>query len=952
MIIEAGIISFTTWLGGKIADKGFDIVVDSLKSKDDIDTKFRLCVEVVAKKLEKKYPDILGNSINYFFTQEEVFGELIKLLFVNQIVNEEVIAQFFDNSTLPKDFILEFVTELKAEVQQETVFQELLANKELYIALTGISKKVEDISKNSTLTAIEITEIRKLLQKQFIKEFNLSNYVSNYKEKLINNIKTVNFLGLGIDPSIKKGKRKELNSVFVHPIFKKKSKYHLEIEKNDNRDIFSWFDNDEVSFSKLFDKDYNYIILGNAGSGKSMLIKAIMFYISENSQGIFSREEILTYIPFSIELKKYIAFKKQGDKGCTILKYLLHSFDSDYFSSIVEDNLKEILEKEKVILFFDGLDEIFNENDKISVKNDIENFLNDFQNIKSITTSRFSGYNDVKFDEKKFCEMSVLPFKNEQIREYVQKWYELEEEDTEVRDSEIKDFISKMDNIDDELTSNPLLLSLIVILYRNNLKLPESKLEIYQSCTNTLVDKWDKHREIKIDVESAILEKKESILSDLAFWQYEKLSSSNNLTITSSKAKTIIADSLVKKKLADDDNKNSKAESFLEYARKRSIYFDNNFTHKTFLEYYAAYWIYSNIEKKNKTYERNKIIKQYIKNPFWYIVLELLLSLIDKDQPDTEILDKIIEENSNDTDSLAFLLYVLPSLKNISADTQILVYTKTIEHILSLKSSGITDNEKQCYSLFDKINKNATNPKQTEIINKSVNDFQNKDLAFYVLMEELCGIDSKFDFTNNRNSFDYKEFINVNPYLFLLSDNNNGNKCDYLDVTLKYIKLFGVDLIFEEHRMWFKDTNYFSMIHYCIYFQMLGKNIDSLSVNLETLENNSVSKIRLLKQILEESNFEYNLFRDEDNDKAIQYLFDTIENASEIEKVIYLILLSPIFRYSKNIDDFKTRPQIKDILSKIQYESNMNKLREIINELKISDKAILQLYEDLNSDKK
>ena len=237
MLIEAGIISFATWLVGKIADKGFDTVVENLKSKDDIDAMFKQCVEFVANKLEKKYPDILGNSIGYFFTQEEVFGELIKLLFVNQKVNKEVIAQSFDTSTLPKDFILEFVTELKTKVQQETVFQELLANQELYVALKGIAEKAENISKNSTLKAKEITEIRKLLEEQFKKQFNLSNYISGYTKNLINNIKPVNFLGLGIDPSIRKGKHKDLDSIFVKPRFQINSKYHLEVEKQENKDV-------------------------------------------------------------------------------------------------------------------------------------------------------------------------------------------------------------------------------------------------------------------------------------------------------------------------------------------------------------------------------------------------------------------------------------------------------------------------------------------------------------------------------------------------------------------------------------------------------------------------------------------------------------------------------------------------------------------------------------------
>jgi len=260
MIIETALfISFTTWLGGKIADKGFDAISEKLMQKDVIDEKFKQCVEFVANKLEKKYPDILDNSIGYFFTQEDVFEELMKLLFINQKVNTEIIAQSFDTATLPKDFILEFITELKNQLEQEPVFQELLANKELYITLTGISKDVADITKKSTLTANEIVEIRKLLQKQFEKQFNLENYLTAYRKNLINNIKTVNFIGLGVDPSIKKGKHKELDSIFVKPTFQISSKYHIQIEEKKQKDT-SIFDFDEVNsvyFKQLFDRDYN-----------------------------------------------------------------------------------------------------------------------------------------------------------------------------------------------------------------------------------------------------------------------------------------------------------------------------------------------------------------------------------------------------------------------------------------------------------------------------------------------------------------------------------------------------------------------------------------------------------------------------------------------------------------------------------------------------------------------
>lgn len=944
MLIEIG-ISFATWLGGKIADKGFDAIYEKLTAKDEIDAKFKQCVESVANKFEKKYPDILGNSIAYFFTQEDVFEELIKLLFVNQKVNAEIIAQSFDTTTLPKDFILDFITELKKQLEQELVFQELLANKELYITLTGISSNVVEIERNSTLTVEEITAIRKLLQQQFERKFNKNTFIAAYKKNLINNIKTINFIGLGVDPSIKKGKHKELDSIFVKPILQINSKFHIQIEEKKKKDI-SVFDLEDpkfVLFKQLFDRDYNYVVLGNAGAGKSLFLKAIMLYISEQRAYQFDNAEILSYLPFRIELKNYIAFKKRGDKGCSIIKYLIHSLESEYSSIIVEDNLQEILNKEKVVLFFDGLDEIFNIQDKIDVKNDIENFHNNFKNIKSITTSRFSGYNEAKFDEKKFCELNILAFNEDQINEYVRKWYQLEEEDAKLREDEISDFAANMHNIDKELISNPLLLSLIVILYRNNLKIPESKLEIYQSCTNTLVDKWDAQKQLTIEgIEKGILQKKEAILSDLAFWQYEELSSPNP-EITYQKAKTKVAESLVKKELADEDNSDGLAESFLVYAQKRSIYFDNNFTHKTFLEYYTAYWIYSNVEKKHIVVERNRIIKKYIKNTFWYVVLELLFNLIDKDQPDTEILDKIIEENSNDTASLSFLLYVLPSLKNVSERTQMLVYSKTIEQILILKANEPKKNENKGRvknNLFNKMCSNVQIAKQKDIINEAFNIFPDNSLNFYVLMEEMDVLNNRtFIFDNKRETNEYKDCAESNPYMFKLSRNTNAS--DYLDEILKYIELFGVDICFTEQPLWFGNGRFISVIERYFNNQISPQNINSIYDNLSTLENNHLTRKQILKWLFKNNSlWIYRGLKTE----SMNYLFDTINSANELDKLIVFIVLKNQLKYHFRMhNDLKIPPQIENIINEIRNKNNKEALKILIKELNITDKEILTL---------
>lgn len=963
MIIEtAAIISFASWLGGKIADKGFDTIYDKLFSKHEIDKKFVEAIKFVAKKLEKKYPDILANSITYFFTKDEVFDELCKLLFVNQNVNSEVISKSFDNTTLPGDFIIEFIGELKNKLSTIPELLDIIANKELFIAVNGISKNIEEISYNSTLSSKEISDIKKILEKQFREKFNLISFKTLYLKNLLNNINEINFIGLGIDPSIKKGKRKELDSIFVKPFFRLSSKFHINIEEKfnkENQEKTNW-DRDEtlISFQNIFDRPYNYVILGNPGSGKSLLIKSIILYISTKVNQ-FKNEEILSYIPFRIELKNYLSYKK--NKGGNLLKYLTNVLEEEYsVPNVLEENLSYVLKKEKAILFLDGLDEIFDINDKINIKNDIENFHNLFPNIKSITTSRYVGYTEARLDEEKFCELDMLSFNDEQIKEYVSKWYTLEEDNCETRNSEISDFVSKMNNVDNELLSNPLLLSLIVILYRNNLKIPESKLEIYQSCTNTLVDKWDASKNLDIQIDEKILQKKEPIFSDLAFWQYETLSSTNT-EVTFYKAKNVVAKSLIKKKVADEDNAAQLAEIFLDYAQKRSIYFDNNFTHKTFLEYYTAFWIYSNIEMKHNIVERSRIIKKYITNPFWSIVLELLLNMIDKDQPDSEILDSIIKENINNSKSYPFLIHIIPSLKNISYEVQKLVYFNSIKYLIKVKS--FSEEEKQkTKDLFRRIQRNVVSQSQEKIlINAILNieiKFWNKNL--FILINELAltlEIKSlEFNFSVIKNSEKYINETEKDCYLFQIDNfgkTKNIEDVDYLSTVMKFLNLFGAKKIFSDHASVYNSYYFGGFIHFYFYHQFKKENISDTHNNLQKFKKYKLEVINLLEFILDRRmipNFDK---------ESIQYLFKYIDNITEeSEKVFYIFLLRLCFiekQFSSSntnlqIDNFTISIKTKNLFKKlIKTDSNKKALEMTTNHYSIKDKKVLQLIKTLDN---
>lgn len=845
--IMAGI---TTFILDKIKDKGFDSLYSKLTSKNTIETKFIASIEMVSDNLQKKYPDILGGRIDFFFKNENVFKELFRLLFKNSNINIDEIERRFDLSTLPPDFIKEFILELKNELQKDREIEEILANKELFVLICGINDDVETIRRNSDLTTSEISEIKTILEQRIGERFLLREFLSTYSKNALNTLSQINFIGLGVGVDMaKKINRKNLQDIFVKPKFELER--NLAWQNMPNRD--AWFENDFIiEYESLFELGPRLVILGNPGSGKSMVIKSMMCSILVNEQNV-KIETSFKYLPFRIELRKYLAYKNQYRGNIT--KYLSSLLEEEYGTSSISPNLLEkILREHKNIIFFDGLDEIFKIEDKIDIKNDIENFHNAFPNSKSVTTSRIIGYEEAKLNEESFLQLSIQGFDDDQIEEYLTKWYEKEEDQEEIRSAELKGFLDKKHEVDHELISNPLLLSLIVIIYRNTLTLPDSKLEIYESCTKTLVEKWDSSKKLMtINIDPALYKKRENILAELAFWQYQQLSGENNI-LTFEKALGNVATTIEKLKIAEESESYLLAERFMEYAQRRSIYFENNFTHKTFLEYYAAFWIYSNLEKKNKTDERNQLISKYIDNPFWQIVLELLLNMIDKNQADSEMMDGLIEfQLKRSSSSIPFFLSTINSYKNVSPESIDKILGLAIELLLVDYDLEKFNHPESLYSkTYRLLNVAYDNPIFKGYILGKLRELEHARADLLELIYTLyCEIEYARD--NDDRSFTF-ELSDQDKFNGILSFNKliqistcytlYKKECDqdYTQTVVRFIKSFGPESALSNVKFSFTTSRwYLPIIHYYFVNQIKSVNHSTFENNLELLVQNGIS---------------------------------------------------------------------------------------------------------------
>ncbi len=121
-----------------------------------------------------------------------------------------------------------------------------------------------------------------------------------------------------------------------------------------------------------------------------------------------------------------------------------------------------------------------------------------YPSVPILVTSRDAGYEQAPLDEEQFEVFNLLPFDNEQVQEFVEKWFSAggEEDIIFSHDRTTKSFFDMITEITFDHRTNPLLLSLLYSIYPGEKYIPRSRLDIYEKAATLLFEQWDKNRAI------------------------------------------------------------------------------------------------------------------------------------------------------------------------------------------------------------------------------------------------------------------------------------------------------------------------------------------------------------------------------------------------------------------------------------------------------------------------
>jgi hypothetical protein len=338
------------------------------------------------------------------------------------------------------------------------------------------------------------------------------------------------------------------------------------------------------------------IIQGIVGQGKSIFLRHLC--ASELKQ--------IKLIPVFIELRKY-------KKGSTLLEQICENLEQIGLDRKVE-TFEFLVEKQKIRLILDAYDEL-PDNTELEVITEIEAICRKYPNLEIIISSR----PDYSIQNSEFFSIcSIEPLKKIDLLPLLNKLCE-----TQYSANKIYDGIRRGGDSIINLLTTPLMVTLLVFVYRADQKIPTKPIDFYDSLFTTVLSRHDKLKPGEIN------RSRKTIISDSTFQKmFNCLSflSSQDSKLSMKEEEIISYIEKSKSYLREDLN----IEGYLSdtcrvtcLILKDGFYY--NYLHKSIQEYHAAKFISALPE--NKAVEFYKKIQDSKKSHKWHGQIDFLLEL-------------------------------------------------------------------------------------------------------------------------------------------------------------------------------------------------------------------------------------------------------------------------------------------------------------------------------------
>jgi Domain of unknown function (DUF4062)/HEAT repeats len=385
-------------------------------------------------------------------------------------------------------------------------------------------------------------------------------------------------------------------------------------------------------------RERTQVILGGPGSGKSTLLQYAMLRVCTPAGDPAHAPRHLAGepIPFLIELRNYVLQRDQD-----FVSYLVRRSDDFYGAALDADSLTRVLAEDgNALVFFDGLDEVFDPDERRRVIDQFQAFARRYPACRIVVTSRIAGYDRTALGLAGFGHYTLMPLTLGHIRNFADRWYEYYTlEGTERTAQGLVQRIIESPRLLD-LAGNPLLLTMMAVIYKDR-DLPNERWRLYERCAETLLEDWDigkgiEDEDFKLKVPLRTAQKSE-ILEQVSLYMLEHSQPGSELNaIAYVPLQRTLAGYLTDKYQLSPGEAEAIAVDILRHLMERTYVLAGigerifGFVHRTFMEYFAARRCLAqfNARKSDFGWLNNDIFGSHWRQPEWEEVLLLLIAML------------------------------------------------------------------------------------------------------------------------------------------------------------------------------------------------------------------------------------------------------------------------------------------------------------------------------------
>lgn len=362
------------------------------------------------------------------------------------------------------------------------------------------------------------------------------------------------------------------------------------------------------SAEKLLKGPARAVVLGKPGAGKTTLLEYFALQLARQ-RGM---------LPVFYRIRHFEEDRKaHPGKG---LWDCLHAHCSARLSlDLPPGFFRKEMAKGGVLLLLDGLDEVASVERRIEMVQCVEAFVRGLPaGSRVILTSRPHDYGQVRFSDQEYAHFDLCEFDDGEIQAFIDGWRNLHEPNRVERVKGTRDLWEALQAQPQmkALASNALLLTMIVRVHWT-LGLPDSRLDLYRKCSDTLLRHWGEAA--GLGTGPLNLDLKRQFLAKLAF---EMQDGAEDL-----RQDLQIEESDLREKLEaflrEMGEPVAKVEPLMERLHKRDAILVNfggsqfGFVHRSFQEYFAAYYL---------SQEEEDRIPEFLERGGWFETLCLAVA--------------------------------------------------------------------------------------------------------------------------------------------------------------------------------------------------------------------------------------------------------------------------------------------------------------------------------------